>query len=154
MIPQKQLSLADIFEDCKNIHDSDKPQFLSLLEKHIDLDEIIPTSFFNHYYAATGRNRKYPLTAMLWALIIQRLFSIPTDSLLLIFLHYSRPLRDFCGFNKVPDASKITRFKQDFYRTYNQFLITLLISLNQYARTLIATSLQCFYLILPVLKLM
>ena len=41
-----------------------------------------------------------------------------------------------------------------FYRTYNQFLITLLISLNQYARTLIATSLQCFYLILPVLKLM
>ena len=45
MIPQKQLSLADIFEDCKNIHDSDKPQFLSLLEKHIDLDEIIPTFF-------------------------------------------------------------------------------------------------------------
>lgn len=51
---------------------------------------------------------------MLWALIIQRLFSIPTDSLLLIFLHYSRHLREFCGFTKVPDASKITRFKQDF----------------------------------------
>ena len=114
MIPQKQLSLADIFEDCKNIHDSDKPQFLSLLEKHIDLDEIIPTSFFNHYYAATGRNRKYPLTAMLWALIIQRIFSIPTDQLLLTFLAYPKPLRDFCGFIKVPDASKITRFKQDF----------------------------------------
>ena len=27
---------------------------------------------------------------------------------------YSKPLRDFCGFTKVPDASKITRFKQDF----------------------------------------
>lgn len=51
---------------------------------------------------------------MLWALIIQRLFSIPTDSLLLVFLHYSRHLREFCGFSKVPDASKITRFKQDF----------------------------------------
>ena len=47
-------------------------------------------------------------------MIIQRLFSIPTDSLLLVFLHYSRHLREFCGFNKVPDASKITRFKQDF----------------------------------------
>ena len=70
MIPQKQLSLADIFEDCKNIHDSDKPQFLSLLEKHINLDEIIPTSFFNHYYAATGKNRKYPLTAMLTNLVL------------------------------------------------------------------------------------
>ena len=51
---------------------------------------------------------------MLWALIIQRLFSIPTDSLLLVFLHYSGHLREFCGFTKVPDASKITRFKQDF----------------------------------------
>lgn len=41
-------------------------------------------------------------------------FSIPTDSLLLVFLQYSRHLREFCGFDKVPDASKITRFKQDF----------------------------------------
>ena len=113
-IPQKQLTLADIFEDCKDIYESDKPQFLTLLENHIDLDEIIPVSFRNHYYASTGRNRKYPLNAMLWALIIQRLFSIPTDSLLLVFLHYSRHLREFCGFTKVPDASKITRFKQDF----------------------------------------
>ena len=114
MIPQKQLTLADIFEDCKDIYESDKPQFLTLLENHIDLDEIVPTSFYSHYYASTGRNRKYPLNAMLWALIIQRLFSIPTDSLLLVFLHYSRHLREFCGFTKVPDASKITRFKQDF----------------------------------------
>ena len=42
MISQKQLSLADIFEDCKDIFESDKPQFLTLLENHIDLDEIIP----------------------------------------------------------------------------------------------------------------
>ena len=42
MISQKQLSLADIFKDCKDIFESDKPQFLTLLENHIDLDEIIP----------------------------------------------------------------------------------------------------------------
>ena len=42
MISQKQLSLADIFEDCKDIFESDKPQFLTLLKNHIDLDEIIP----------------------------------------------------------------------------------------------------------------
>lgn len=114
MITQKQLTLADIFEDCQEIFDSDKPQFLSLLENHIDLDSIIPMSFRNRYYSDTGRHRKYPLTAMLWALILQRIFSIPTDSLLLIFLQYSRHLREFCGFTKVPDASKITRFKQDF----------------------------------------
>ncbi len=114
MIPYKQLSVADIFQDCQNKFDNDKPAFLSLLEIHIDLDEIIPASFRNHFYASTGRTRKYSLHALLWALIIQRIFSIPTDRLLLTFLHYSKPLRDFCGFSKVPDASKITRFKQDF----------------------------------------
>ena len=114
MIPYKQLSLADIYAECQDKFENDKPTFLSLLETHIDLDEIIPISFRNHFYASTGRTRKYPLHAMLWALIIQRIFSIPTDQLLLVFLAYSKPLREFCGFTKVPDASKITRFKQDF----------------------------------------
>ena len=114
MIPYNQLSLADIFADFQEIYESDKPQFLSLLQQHIDLDEIVPASFRKHFYASTGRSRKYPLNAFLWALIIQRIFSIPTDSLLLVFLRYSRHLREFCGFDKVPDASKITRFKQDF----------------------------------------
>ena len=114
MLPHKQLSLADIYEDCRNKFDEDKPAFLSLLESHIDLDVIVPVSFKHNFYASTGRTRKYPLHAMLWALIIQKIFSIPTDRLLLTFLCYSKALRDFCGFTKVPDASKITRFKQDF----------------------------------------
>ena len=114
MIPYKQLSVTDIFQDCQDKFDNDKPAFLSLLENHIVLDEIIPVTFYNHFYASTGRTRKYPLRAFLWALIIQRIFSIPTDQLLLTFLCYSKPLREFCGFSKVPDASKITRFKQDF----------------------------------------
>ena len=114
MIPYKQLSLADIYSDCQDKFENDKPAFLALLETYINLDEIIPISFRNHFYASTGRTRKYPLQALLWALIIQRIFSIPTDQLLLTFLSYSKPLREFCGFTKVPDASKITRFKQDF----------------------------------------
>ena len=114
MIPQKQLSLAEIYSDCKSYFENDKPHFLSLLETTINLDELIPSSFINNFYASTGRPRKYPLKAMLWAFILQRVFSIPTDSLLIIFLNYSKELRDFCGFTKVPDASKLTRFKQDF----------------------------------------
>ena len=74
---------------------------------------IFTDSFY--FYASTSRARKYLLQAFLWALIIQRIFSIPTDQLLLTFLAYSKPLREFCGFSKVPDASKITRFKQDFW---------------------------------------
>ena len=44
MIPYKQLSLADIFSDCHEKFENDKPAFLSLLETHIDIDELIPIS--------------------------------------------------------------------------------------------------------------
>lgn len=114
MISYKQLSLAEIFTDCQEKFENDKPAFLKLVEEHLNIDEYISVSFQNHYYASTGRPRRYPLSAMLWALVLQRIFSIPTDSLLIVFLKYSRELRDFCGFRKVPDASKLTRFKQDF----------------------------------------
>ncbi len=114
MISYKQLSLAEIFSDCQEKFENDKPAFLKLVEEHLNIDEYISVSFQNHYYASTGRPRKYPLSAMLWALVLQRIFSIPTDSLLIVFLKYSKELRDFCGFRKVPDASKLTRFKQDF----------------------------------------
>lgn len=55
-----------------------------------------------------------PMTAFIWALILQKIFTIPIGHLLLVFLYYSKSFRNFCGFKKVPDASKITRFKQDF----------------------------------------
>ncbi len=45
MIPYNQLSLADIFSDCQEIYESDKPQFLSLIQKHTNLYEIVPASF-------------------------------------------------------------------------------------------------------------
>lgn len=114
MIPHKQLSLADIFTDCQNKFDNDKYEFLELLSQTVDFDTIVPASFVTHFHAATGRPRKHQLYPMLWALLLQRIFSIPTDSLLIVFLKYSQELRDFCGFDVVPDASKFTRFKQDF----------------------------------------
>lgn len=114
MIPYYQMTLADVFKETQEIFETDKPEFLKLLETTIDLDELIPVSFYNHFYSSTGRPRDYSLTSLLWALIIQRIFSIPTDSLLLAFLKYSKDLREFCGFSKIPDASKFTRFKQGF----------------------------------------
>lgn len=65
MIPYKHLSLADIFSDCQDKFDNDKPAFLSLLETHIVIDEIISISFRNHFYASTRRTRKYPLHALI-----------------------------------------------------------------------------------------
>ena len=114
MITYKQLSLADIFTDCQNKFNNDKYEFLSILDENINLDEIVPVSFVSHFHAATGRPRKHLLYPMLKALLLQLIFSIPTTSLLIVFLKYSQELRDFCGFDVVPDASKFTRFKQDF----------------------------------------
>lgn len=37
MIPYKQLSLTDIFSDCQEKFENDKPAFLSLLETYIDI---------------------------------------------------------------------------------------------------------------------
>ena len=114
MITHKQLTLAEIFENCQNKFDNDKYSFLSLLDQTINLDEIVPASFVLHFHAATGRPRRHQLYPMLKALLLQRIFSIPTDTLLIIFLKYSQELRDFCGFEVVPDSSKFTRFKQDY----------------------------------------
>ncbi len=114
MIPYKQLSLADIFTDCQNKFDNDKYTFLELLENSIDLDEIVPASFISHFHASTDRPCRHLLYPMPKALLLLFIFSIPTTSLLIVFLKYSQELQDFCGFDVVPDASKFTLFKQDF----------------------------------------
>ena len=38
MITHKQITLAEVFEDCQNKFDNDKYQFLSLLDEAINLD--------------------------------------------------------------------------------------------------------------------
>lgn len=114
MISYKQLSLADVFSECQTIFQEDKPAFLQLLEDTIDLDQIIPVSFSHRFYASTGRPRTYKLFPMIRLLLLQIVFSIPTDSLLLLMVRYSPHLKDFCGFDKLPDASVLTRFKQNF----------------------------------------
>ncbi|MDD4729312.1 MAG: transposase, partial [Dysgonamonadaceae bacterium] len=114
MIKSKQQSLNDVYTDCLESFENDKPKFLSMLEEHLDIDALIPLSFRMHFRKRTGRPREYLLSGFILALIIQRIFSIQTDTLLILFLTYSKELREFCGFHKVPDASKFTRFKQDF----------------------------------------
>lgn len=109
-----QLSLADVYKNCQDLMISDKPAFFSLLEEHLDFSDFIPINFYNAYYQKYGRNRVYPLSGFLTSLIFQKVASVPTDSLLILLLNICKELRDFCGFKKVPDASKFTHFKQDF----------------------------------------
>jgi hypothetical protein len=121
ILPQKQLSLADIYSDCQNIFETDQHRFLSLLEENLNLDLLIPGSFYRHYYLSTGRPREFELHSMIRALLLQKFFSIPSDTLLLIFLKFSAEIRNFCGFKRIPDASRFTRFKQEFLLDLQSF---------------------------------
>lgn len=109
-----QISLKETFSDCQDIFFDDTPSFFRLLEDHFDISEFIPPAFYNAFYQSLGRKRIYPFTGFLSALILQKIFSIPSDSLLILFLSLCKEFRDFCGFSKVPDAPLFTRFKQNF----------------------------------------
>ena len=109
-----QMSLLDTYNDVCKTMENNKPKFLALLEKHIDFRELIPAPFIWAFYRQLGRPREYSLESFLRFLVLQKILGIDKDSAFLAVLKMSSELRDYCGFETVPDASKITRFKQDF----------------------------------------
>ena len=108
------MSLFDTYKSVEEYLDSNKPELFRLLDEHLDWDEIIPKTFYKAFYKRLGRKRGYELESFMRALFLQRIFHYVEDIQLLNTLRYSYEMRTFCGFNKVPDASKITRFKQEF----------------------------------------
>ena len=53
MNKSKQLSLNDIYANCLESLENDKPKFLSMLEEHLDIDSLIPLSFKMHFKSHT-----------------------------------------------------------------------------------------------------
>ena len=121
----KQLSLTDIYSDLDEYFQSDKPKLIKLFEQHIDLDSLIPQSFFNHYYSNSGRPRQYSLTSMISALIIKSILSISDTSLFITILNLSSELRNLCGFTTIPNASQFSRFKITFEKDLETFFHSL-----------------------------
>ena len=109
-----QMSLLDIYHDVEDRLENDKPELFRLLDEYLDWDELIPNTFYAAFYRHFGRNRKYDLESFMKALFLQRIFHYIEDTQLLNTLRFSHEMRDYCGFDKVPDAAKLTRFKQDF----------------------------------------
>ena len=97
-----QISLKDTFSDCLEMFQEDTPSFFSLLADSFDISEFIPSNFYHAFYQSHGRRRFYPLEGFFSALILQKIFSIPSYSLLILFLRLYRELRDFCAFPKSP----------------------------------------------------
>ena len=109
-----QMSLFDIYNDVSEAVENKKPKVISLLEEHIDFENIIPQNFYRAFYSHYGRNNIYHLESYIRALLLQKILGIPTDKLLLDILKCSSELTAFCGFDKIPDGSALTRFKQRF----------------------------------------
>ena len=109
-----QMSLMDIYHDVAASLEEDKPKLFRMLDEHIDWDALIPARFYMAFYQRIGRPREYPLEGFIKSFLLQRIFGYTDDSQLLVTLRHSKEMRDFCGLRKVPDAAKLTRFKQDF----------------------------------------
>lgn len=109
-----QMTISDIYNDVSEAIENKKPKIITLLEEHIDFENIIPYSFYGAFYSRYGRNNIYHLESFIRALLLQKILGIPTDKLLLDILKCSAELKDFCGFDKIPDASALTRFRQRF----------------------------------------
>lgn len=116
----KQLSIFD------DLIESNPSTVLDLLKIHLDIQRLLPHSWFFSYYKHFGRKHEYSLSSYVCALLIQKLFSIPTDALLLLILNVSQELRDFCGLaNKVFDKSLLSRFKSTFAGDIENFFHSL-----------------------------
>lgn len=109
-----QMSFEDIYNGVSESMESQKSELVALLEKHIDLDELIPDSFRNAFYGKMGRSHSYHLDSFLWFVILKKLFGLSQNTQMLNILKCSCELRRLCGFDKVPDASQITRFYQNY----------------------------------------
>ena len=109
-----QMSLLDTYNDVCLAKEENQSEFLALLREHINFTGMIPATFLWAFYRRFGRPREYTLEGFLKFCILQRILGIEKDAILLAILKMSSELREFCGFNEVPGASKITRFKQDF----------------------------------------
>ena len=104
--------------------------FNSLWQKFLNIAKINSTTTNISFFLFLMK----PSTLMklfLFLLFLQRIFSIPTDTLLIVFLKYSQELRNFCGFDVVPDGSKFTHFKQDFLADLQSMLPGTCLPLNK-----------------------
>jgi len=101
---------------------SDKPlEIMELLKNHFDLNKFIPNSFSNNYYSSLGRSKTLHLNSILALLLLGHVFRINSVKLLLLFLHLSPYVQEFCQFDngKLPDEPFISRFKTTFENDIN-----------------------------------
>jgi len=109
-----QMSLFDTYNNVCQEMEENKSGFLELMRQHIDFENLIPAEFYLAFHRWFGRPRKIALVSFIKYFTLQAMLGIDKDTTMLTLLKISIELRDFCEFDKVPAASQITRFRQDF----------------------------------------
>lgn len=66
---ENQLNLGNIYSECSEMFKEQRPEFLELLNKYIDINTYIPFSFKKAFYANTGRPRGCSLYGYISALV-------------------------------------------------------------------------------------
>lgn len=115
-IKNVQISFEDIYNHVSDSMEKQDCKLVSLLDEHINLDELIPYEFKLAFNKRMGRARIYHLDSFLWFIILKKLFGFSQNTQMLNVLRCSRELRDLCGFSKVPDPSQISRFYSDYFK--------------------------------------
>jgi len=112
-MPKKRRKIMQIIH-VRRCLKNDKSNFLQTLKEHIELPRLIPKEFRTAFYKTIGRPRGRTLESFIWFLVLKNIIGIPNDSAFLTVLMLSRELREFCGFDAVPEAWEITTFRKDF----------------------------------------
>jgi hypothetical protein len=94
--------------------EANKPKLIKVLEESVDIEALIPVSFYSAYNQHMGRKRINPLESFIRAFIIQKMLGMTENKQLLTLLTFSKELRDYCGFIKLPDEPQLSRFKSAF----------------------------------------
>jgi len=109
-----QTSLSDVYENVRRSMKDNKPNFLQTVKEYIDISSLIPKEFYATWNKSIGRPRERTLESFIWFFLMRNIIGIHNDSVLLTVLMLSPEIREFCGFESVPEAWEITLFKKDF----------------------------------------
>ena len=108
------LSQLDTYKDIRSLIEYEPLKFLELLKEHIRFETLIPCEFYSAYYHRFGRPPEYSLESLIKFLVLQKILGVICDSTMLLITSIGTEFREFCGFAKMPPASKITRFRQGY----------------------------------------
>ena len=92
----KQLNFSNISSDFDKFFKQNQNNLLSMLNQYIDINDFIPSSFYQKYYSDFGCERTFSLESMIYAFVLKNILSFPTVDLLISILNLSSEMRMFC----------------------------------------------------------